>query len=89
MALAFDGHLDESQVQFSASADQHEDHEGPVTDQHDTTDCDHCCHANAHLAGIATAGTRGLSVNCSNIYSTYTPALVSFLELPTAPPPKY
>jgi hypothetical protein len=89
MALAFDGHLDESQVQFSAFDDQHEDHESPATDQHDTSDCDHCCHANAHLTGIAAADTRGLSANCSNIYSAYTQTLVSFLELPTAPPPKH
>ena len=81
MAVAFDGHLDESQVPFSAFVDQHEDH--------DTSDCDHCCHANAHLTGIAATGTRGLSANCSIIYSAYTQTLVSFLELPTAPPPKH
>ena len=80
MALAFDGHLDESQVQFSTFDDQHEDH--------DTSDCDHCCHANAHLTGIEATDTRGLSANGGIMYSIYGPTQISFLELPTAPPPK-
>jgi hypothetical protein len=81
MALAFDGHLEEAQVQFSAFDDQHE--------EHDTSDCDHCCHANAHLTGIAGCSPVTASLGRNEKYSGYTDSMISFLELPTAPPPKH
>ncbi len=89
MAWAFDGHWDDSQAQYGAQVGQHADHESPATDQHDTASCDHCCHANAHLTGLAVTGTGGLSADCSNIYSTYTATLISFLDNPASPPPRH
>jgi len=89
MAWAYDGHWDASQVQYGTGVDQHADHESPATDQHDTTSCDHCCHANAHLTGLAVTGTRGLSADCSNNYSAYTATLISFLDNPASPPPRH
>lgn len=89
VAWAFDGHWDVTQASADASFGQHADDDIPASGEHNDAGCDHCCHASAHLVGIAPAATKGLFVNRSNLYSVFTVTMISHLELPTSPPPKY
>lgn len=89
VAWAFDGHWDVSQASADTLFGQQANDDVPASDEHNDAGCDHCCHASAHLIGIAPVATKGLFVNRSNLYSAFTVTMISYLELPTAPPPKY
>jgi hypothetical protein len=80
MAWAFDGHWDAPQTQA--------DGDNPAPDHHNDNNCDHCCHASAHLVGMAADISNGLPANRDKLCSAYTATMISWLGHPAAPPPK-
>jgi hypothetical protein len=89
MAWAFDGHWDVPQTQAGASFGQQENGDNPEPDHHNDASCDHCCHASAHLVGIAADGSGGSLASRDKICSAYTATMISFLNIPVSPPPKH
>lgn len=88
MAWAFDGHWDTPQTQDNASFGQLADGDHPAPDHHNDANCDHCCHASAHLVGMTADSSNGLPATRDKICSAYTATMISWLGLPAAPPPK-
>jgi len=89
MAWASDGHWTGPLTQTNDSFGQQADIDSPAPDRHNGTGCDHCCHASAHLIGFIVDGSDGLPANHDKNCSTYAPAMISWLELPAAPPPRH
>lgn len=77
-AWAFDTHAldlsDHAQLSFDAGF-------SPL--DHDDSDCDHCCHANAHFTGLASSGFRAFPSTSTSNDAT---ALAVYLTRSPSPP---
>jgi len=87
MVWAFDGHWDAQQAQDDVSFGHQAHGDTPAAGDHNDSSCDHCCHASAHLVGIAATGPEVLSAKTGSICSVYTASMISFLDIPASPPP--
>ena len=85
MAMAAGVHAESAPDSSHFSADESD----ISSDQHNGTDCDHCCHGIIHLLGLIDTSTFVVSIGRSVLPIPYSRSLYSFLpKSPLRPPIK-